>query len=179
MSDSEELSPFLRKIAMALSPSIFWFGRVFLKWNRLEHIQLIPLGTPIADVITTYGDPIESTLHEDLEGAMCYTFQPSAFHEVIITEWKGVACSIVYWSSHSAPIPDLKHVLSQYVGDSEWNDTEPGYWYFRKDGAVRLWCSVAPAIGVATTQYLELSGEAKRTKQTKDANKSEMATPRK
>lgn len=170
MTDQAERIPLYLKVLGRIAPGILWFGRVFLKWNRLDHIDLIPLETPMEQVIEESGEPIETEPNEKFPESIRYTFNASPFHEAVICEWRGKACSITYWSSHSAPIPDLKHMLKKYRGDSLWNDTEPGYWYFREDGKVRLWCSVAPAIGVATTEYLKASSDAERALNSTKAN---------
>lgn len=171
MSDTSEPSPLFVKTVQALAPAILWFGRTFLRWNRLEKIERVELESPISKVIEFYGDPIESKQHEDLEASVIHTFSVGPFHEAVISEWNGKACSITYWSAHAAPLQDLKCMLETYGGEVGWNDTEPGYWYFRKDGRVRLWCSGVPAIGVATTEYLIAAGDAKRAKQEESENR--------
>jgi hypothetical protein len=167
MKSSDEPSPLFMlflKTVQTFAPAIVWFGRTFLRWDRLSHIDLVELETPISDVIELYGEPVESEPDEDFTEATCHTFSIGLFHEAVISEWKGKACSITYWSAYSAPTPDLKHMLKIYGKSIGWNDVETGYWYFRKDDEVRLWCSAAPAIGVATTQYLKMAGDAKSAK---------------
>jgi hypothetical protein len=173
MSSSDEPSPLFVKTVQAFAPAILWIGRTFLRWNRLDHIDMVELETPISDVIELYGEPVESKPDEDFTEATCHTFSAGPFHEAVISEWNGKACSITYWSAYSAPTPDLKHMLETYGKGIGWNDVETGYWYFRKDDGVRLWCSAIPAIGVATTQYLKTAGAAKRAKQ--ERNEGEQA----
>jgi hypothetical protein len=165
MSETSEPSPLFVRTVRAFAPAILWFGRTFLRLNRLEKIERVELEAPISKAIELYGDPTESKPHADLDGATTYTFSVVPFHEAVITEWKGKACSITYWSAYSAPLADLKCMLGTYGKDVGWHDTEPGYWYFRKDGLVRLWCSGVPAIGVATTEFLIAAGDAKRAKE--------------
>jgi hypothetical protein len=55
-------------------------------------------------------------------------------------------------------------MLEQYKGDSRWHVLEEGYWYQREDGKLKLWCSAAPAIGVAYTEFLSASAELKKAR---------------
>ena len=164
MTDTKKPSSLLLKMIHAFAPVILWFGRMFLQWNRLNHIKRVKLKTPISDVIELYGEPSESTSNEDFPGVTTHTFHPGPFHEAVICEWQGKACSITFWSAYAAPTPDLKCMLETYGDGIGWKVAETGYWYFRKDDNVRLWCSAIPAIGVATTEYLKAKGEAKRAK---------------
>lgn len=119
--------------------------------------------------------PLESKEDEDFAEATIHTFSIRPFHEVVISEWNGKACSITYWSAYAAPNPDLKCMLETYGKGIGWNDVETGYWYFRKDDKVRLWCSVVPAIGVATTEYLNAAGDAKRAKREQTESEQDVA----
>ncbi len=162
MSETGEPSPLFVKTVQAVAPAILWFGRTFLRWNRLDRIQRLGLEALIADAFEVYGEPTESKPNADFPEATTYTFHPGPFHEVVISEWRGRACSITFWSAHAAPTPDLNCMLETYGQGIGWKDVETGYWYFRSDDKVRLWCSAAPAIGVATSEYLKAEGEAKR-----------------
>jgi len=158
MSDTKELSPLLVKSIQFAAPAVLWFGRHFLKWNRLEHIDRIQLGVTIQDVAAAYGASIESNEDDEFTEAIVHTFSVGPFHEGVICEWKGQIHSITYWSKYSAPAPDLECMLDTYGQGIGWNVIEAGYWYFRKDNKIRLWCSAAPAIGVATAEFLEAKG---------------------
>jgi hypothetical protein len=59
-------------------------------------------------------------------------------------------------------LADLKCMLETYGEEVGWDNTEAGYWYFRKDGRVRIWCSAMPANGVATTEFLNAESDAKK-----------------
>ena len=141
------------KILRATAPWILWFGWHVLKWNRLENIDLIDLDTPIDEVISVYGDPIESEPVEEFPEAVQHTFSAGPLHEAVVVEWNGKVGLITYWSAHADPNRDLKCMLAKYGKKIGWDEVEQGYLCIRKDGKVRLWCSVAPAIGVATVEY--------------------------
>jgi hypothetical protein len=74
-------------------------------------------------------------------------------------EWHSLAR---FLSVKSDPARDLTYVLTQYKGDSTWSVMEEGYWYQRSDGAIRLWCSAVPVIGVAYVKFLEAEAAYKR-----------------
>ena len=167
------MNPLLVKTIQACAPAILWLGRVIFRWNRLDRIELVELEAPIADVIKLYGEPLESKPDEHFAEVTTHTFSASPYHEVVISEWKGKACSITYWSAHAAPNADLKCMGDFYGKDVGWDEAERGYWYFRKDNKVRLWCSAVPAIGVATTEYLIAAGDAKRAKEEQAAGVAE------
>jgi len=167
MSDSEEPNPLLVRTIQFFLPVILWFGRHFLRWNRLSHIELIRLETPIEDVYESYGEPIESKQDDGFPEATMHTFSVDPFHEAVIVEWKGKAHSITYWSEHSSPTPDLECMLKTYRNKSGWKEAERGYWYFSNDLNIKLWYSAAPAIGVATSDYLSTAGEARQLKNEK------------
>jgi len=162
MSEAKAPSSILEKTVQIFAPVILWFGRTCLQWNRLDHIKRVELESLITDVIDIYGEPIESNPTEDFPEATTHTFQPGLYHEAVICEWRGKACSITYWSSHASPTQDLKCMFETYGKGIGWREVETGYWYFRKDDKVRLWCSAIPAIGVATTEYMEAKGQAKK-----------------
>lgn len=160
-SDTDRLQQALEKIIVFTAPFSFWFGCRFLGWGRLQNVQTIKLDAPIETVINTYGPPIESEPTEDYPGAITHTFHAGNFHKAVVNEVEGKARLITYWSNHASPIPDLKFMFDTYGEGIGWREVERGYWYWRQDDKVRLWCSVAPAIGVATSDYFE----AKRIQQ--------------
>jgi hypothetical protein len=154
------MSLFARILLRLISSPVLWFARRVLKYNRLEKLTLIDLGAPIADAITLYDDPIDSEPVAEFLEATRHKFAAGAFHEAVIVEWKGRVCLIVYWSDYADPNRDLKCMLDKYGEGIGWDLVEEGYLCFRKDGNVRLWCSAAPAIGVATTEYFVASNRA-------------------
>lgn len=168
MSEQELPPPSGAKTLRAFAPVILWFGRSFLGWNRLDHITRVDLGCTISEVVEFYDDPIKSGPDEDFPEAKQYTFQVGAFHEAVISEWNGKVCSITYWSSHAAPTPDLRCMFETYGQGVGWNEIGAGYWYYRKDEKVRLWCSAIPAIGVATAEFLEAKADAKKQAREKE-----------
>jgi hypothetical protein len=134
---------------------VLWFGKTFLGWSRLKSIDLINLGTSMADVTALYGEADESEPDKYLSDATTHTFSIGPFHEAVIVEWKGRVCWITYWSPYGDRNQDLKCMLTKYGGDVGWNELEPGYVCVRKDGRVWLRCSAAPAISVETAEYLD------------------------
>ncbi len=138
-----------------LARPILWFGRCFLGWARLEAIDHLELGASIEEVIALYGQPVESSASEEIAKATSYTFAVGLFHEVVLTAIDGKVVQLTYWSQYAAPIHDLRWMLETYGKGIGWNEVERGYWYWRKDGRVRLWCSGIPAIGVGTKEYFE------------------------
>lgn len=164
MSDNDALSPFVVKVLQTLAPPILWFGRNFLGWNKLDHVELVALGTPIEEVIKLYGEPLESKKDEDFDEATIHTFSAGPFHEAVISEWQGKAWSITYWSAYSSPAADLQCMLKFFGEGIGWDNVETGYWFFRNDNKVRLWCSAVPAIGVATVDYMYAESDAKNAK---------------
>ena len=160
MKDGNRLSPFVAKILRIAAPCILWFGRHFLKWNRLENIDLIDLDLPISEVIAAYGDPIHSEPDEEFPEAISHTFLAGPFHEAVVVQWNGKVCLVTYWSAHPDPNRDVKCMLQKYGQGIGWEEVEKGFLCVRKDGKVRLWCSVAPAIGVATTEYFDAKNKA-------------------
>jgi len=141
-------------IAILVIP-IMWFGRVFLKWNRLEKLEMVKLLVPFEDAVALYGEPDDREPSEKNPDATVYTFSASLFHEVSVTAWKGVIHSVTYWSSHASPAQDLACVMERYSQGQNWHPLTEGYLYQREDGRRRLWCSAMPAIGVATTEFLD------------------------
>jgi hypothetical protein len=130
--------------------------------HRLETISLLPLGCTIAYAVALYGQPISSEPTEETSDITLHVFIAGPYHEVRVWEWNGAIQSVVYFSVKSDPSRDLKCVLTHYQGDSTWNVMEPGYWYQRADGTVRLWCSAAPVIGVGHVKFLEAEAAYKR-----------------
>jgi hypothetical protein len=139
----------------------FWAGRVFRGDHRLEKLELVPLLVPIADAISLYGEAVESKASAEFPESTEYSFEATAYHGVVIYEWKGLIHSITYWSAYADPGRDLVHMLKQYGGGQQWNVLTEGYLSQRADGKVRLWCSAVPAIGVGTADFLAAQGAAK------------------
>ncbi len=52
-------------------------------------------------------------------------------------------------------------MLTSYSDSIEWQVMEKGYWYQRKDGKIRLWCSAIPAVGVGFVDFLRVESELK------------------
>lgn len=129
--------------------------------HRLESLPILALGSKVAEAIKLYGEPLKSEPSEDSPEITQYTFATGSYHEVVASEWKGIIQSITYWSAKADPGRDLKFMLNAYRGSSDWDVMEEGYWYQRKDGAVRLWCSAIPAIGVAYIEFLRAKTELK------------------
>src|SRR5262249_42742706 len=82
-----------------------------------------------------------------------HIFSASAHHQVVALEYKDRIQSITYWSERADPARDLQFVLDSYRGGSKWRLVEEGYLYCREDGVARLWCSAAPAIGIAYADF--------------------------
>lgn len=134
----------------------YFYGR-----HRLESISIIALGSKVAEATKLYGEPIMSEPSEDSPEVMQHTFAVGNYHEVVASEWKGIIQSITYWSVKSDPARDLEFMLNAYRGASDWSVMEEGYWYQRKDGVIRLWCSAIPAIGVAYIEFLRAKADLK------------------
>lgn len=129
--------------------------------HRLETIEKLPLGSSLGDAVALYGEPIETKSDEDSPEITQHTFAAGDYHEVIASEWKDTIQSITYWSLKADPGRDLDCMLDAYSGSSEWQIMEEGYWYQRKDGVIRLWCSAIPAIGVGFIDFLGARSEHK------------------
>lgn len=142
---------------------ILWFGRRFLGWGRLESIDLVNLGAALADVVALYDEPVESEPDENLSDAIVHTFNASPFHQAVIVEWNSKVCWITYWTPFGDPNRDLRCMLKKYGEGVGWNELEPGYVCVRNDGKVWLRCSVAPAISVERTEYLDAKRAASAT----------------
>lgn len=131
--------------------------------HRLESLTTLALGSKIDEAIKLYEEPLKSELSEDSPEITDYTFSAGDYHKVVLSEWKGVIQSVTYWSAKADPVRDLRFMLNAYRGDSDWNVMEEGYWYQRKDGVVRLWCSAVPAIGVAYVDFFSCKADLKTT----------------
>jgi hypothetical protein len=153
-------SRFLQACLRPFVPANLWFGRHILKWNRLESIDLIELGAPLADAVAAYGDPDETTPDEKVAGAMVHRFSAGPFHDAVIVEWKEKISRITYWSAFPDPNRDLKCLLLKYGQNIGWNEVETGYLCIREDGKVWLWCSVAPALTVETDEFINAKRDA-------------------
>lgn len=118
---------------------------------------MLDLGVPIQDVFEFWGDPVETKEVKGLPDATQHTIFIGEFHEVVATEWKGVAHSFFYWSQHSYPGPDLKCVANRYSEGQEWSSWSNGYSYLRADRKLWIHCSFLPAVGVLTAEYREMT----------------------
>jgi hypothetical protein len=152
--DSANVSWLWKKCLRVIVVVVLWIGRHFLKWNRLEKIDLVDLEAPIEDAVSLYGDPIKSEPDERVAGAIVHTFSAPPFHEVVVVEFNRRVHLITYWSVYPDPNRDLKCMLTEYGKGIGWNELEPGYLCVRKDEKVWLRCSVAPALCVETVEYL-------------------------
>lgn len=123
---------------------------------------MVGLRAPISEAIALYGEPLESKARDDFPDATEYLFRASQYHEAVIYEWKGRIHSITYWSSHPDPVRDLRCMFERFGEGRQWQALTEGYLYMRDDARVRLWCSAAPGIGVATDQYLDAEREEKK-----------------
>jgi hypothetical protein len=130
--------------------------------HRLEAVKWLPLGSSVDDAIELYGPPIEVGPSEETADVKQLTFAVGAYHDAILLEWKQTIQSITYWSLKSDPARDLRSMLDRYGGGHDWRVIEEGYWYQRNDDLVRLWCSAAPAIGVAFVEFLGAMADYKR-----------------
>lgn len=146
----------------ALGRTIVWMGRVFGGYNRLEKLKMVQLQDPIAGAISLYGPPLESEAAEDFPEATEHTFDAGPYHEAVIYEWNNRIHSITYWSTHPDPANDLAYMLKRFGEGHEWRVLTEGYSYQRADGKVRLWCSAAPGIGVATSEYQDAMATFRR-----------------
>lgn len=153
MSGDAKLPVWIAWPVILVAKSVLLFGRFVLKWNRLEKVRLIPLDTPLSRVLAIYGEPFDVQPTEDFPGSTTYCFSASPFHQAVISEIDAKSSCVTYWSAHASPKADLKCMLEKYGEGIGWNVIETGYLCCRKDGKVRLWCSIAPAIGVATEEY--------------------------
>jgi len=129
--------------------------------HRLESLTALALGSSLAEAIKLYGHPLKSEPSEDSPEIIQHTFAVGNYHEVVASEWNGMIQSITYWSVRCDPARDLKFMLNAYRDSNDWNVMEDGYWYQRKDGTIRLWCSAIPAIGVAFVEFLRAKGNLK------------------
>ena len=148
-------SPFYVKCLRVVARCVFWFGRHFLKWNRLEKVELIDLDAPIDDAVSMYGDPIDSEPDETVPDAIEHVFYVGPFHKATVVEWKGRVCLVSYWSAYADPDRDLKCMLDKYGNNIGWEVLEPGYLCIRRDRKVLLRCSVAPILCVETMDYFD------------------------
>lgn len=129
--------------------------------HRLQTIEKLPLGSSLGEAIALYGDPIETEPDDDAPQITTHTFAVGDYHEVVASEWKTTIQSITYWSLKADPGRDLDCMLSAYGESSGWQVMDKGYWYQRKDGVIRLWCSAIPVIGVAFVDFLREKSELK------------------
>jgi hypothetical protein len=127
--------------------------------HRLDAIQLLPLGSNLNEAVALYGEPLKSEPLEETTEISVHTFQIGKYHQAVAMEWQERTQSITYWSAKSDPSRDLRCMLESYKDDSRWTVLEEGYWYQREDGMLKLWCSVAPVIGVAYSDFLSTKAD--------------------
>lgn len=70
--------------------------------------------------------------------------------------------AIVYFSANGEPALDLKTIRDAFGEQQNWTVINEGYNYRRADGKVQLWCSIMPAIGVGTEEYMQTKAHYKR-----------------
>jgi hypothetical protein len=127
--------------------------------HRLETVQMLPLGASLDDAIRLYGQPIKREASKETSDITECLFSVGPYHEAVVLEWKGTVQSITYWSEKANPIHDLRTMFERYKESSHWRVMEEGYWYQRADDVVRLWCSAAPAIGIAFIEFLKAKAD--------------------
>lgn len=160
-------------IFVGATAGLWW--RAYTSRTELTEIAMIPLLATIESAFATYGNPVETHPDEDHSESTIYSFEPDAIHKVVIAEWRGLVHSVTYWSQCSHPDGDLRYVLRQYAEGKKWRLIEKGYLFYRKDGDRRLWCSVAPAIGVGTMEHMRAKSEDRRAEQSHPEATSETA----
>jgi hypothetical protein len=138
------------------------FGRRNMKEENeselmmLERVAMLDLEAPISRAFQLYGDPVETGQAEELPTAKQFTFFAGDYHDAVVCEWNGNIHSITYWSREPDPDRDLAWMFQYYGQGHDWRAWgEPGYLYIRDDQMRWLWCSAAPAIGVATKSYVD------------------------
>ena len=67
-----------------------------------------------------------------------------------------------YFSAKGDPELDLKTIRDTYGNQQNWTTINEGYSYRRADKKVQLWCSVMPAIGVGTEEFMQAKANYKR-----------------
>lgn len=144
-----------------LGRAILWFGRVFAGYNRLEKLDMVKLRAPIQEAVELYGPALESKMFDEFSEATEHVFDAGPYHEAVIYEWNGLIHSITYWSTHADPNRDLCCMFERFGEGHKWRPLSEGYLYVRDDSQVRLWCSAAPGIGVATVEYLDAKSDFK------------------
>lgn len=121
----------------------------------LKSIKMVQLGEPVDLLEKEYGITEESEESEEYEDVMVHYFQPGEKIAVVASVWRGKVHSATYWhvDENSDPDAELKHVAMAYSNGKEWDELEPGYLYWTKDGKYQLRCSAVPAITVETIEF--------------------------
>ncbi|MCC6125372.1 MAG: hypothetical protein IT426_10445 [Pirellulales bacterium] len=135
---------------------------------RLETAEMLPLGSSVRDTIKLYGPPLAKEASEETEEITRYTFAVGDYHMAIAYEWHERIQSIIYESEKADPTRDILCMFNRYGEGIRWKVIEEGYWYLREDGKVKLWCSVAPVIGVGYVEFLAAMQEYKKAKSLKE-----------
>lgn len=150
-----------------LGAFILWFFRVVFKADRLEHLELAPMGAPLSTLTDLYGTPLEREPSDEAEDCTMFKFE-KPYHGVIAEVLDGKTVMISYWSTHGDPARDLKHAMDVYGEGRTWRVLTQGYSYIREDDELILNCSAIPAIGVTSADYREAcrrKSDAKRTEE--------------
>ena len=134
---------------------IVWVLKTVFRLDRLQEVELLPMGASLDDAIRLYDEPTEQEPDDEYPGATRYSFDAGLFHEVSVLIWKDKVHLVTYWSQRGFP-GDLKYIMDGYSDNQKWNTMTAGYQYRRSDGALRLWCSAMPAIGVGTQEILSI-----------------------
>ena len=130
--------------------------------TTLESLQLLELEASLEAAKELYGDPSQAAPDDDFPEATTLVFAPDELHELVVTSWKGQVHQVVYWFADPSPDDDILHIGKFYGAGKGWDELNPGYLYYRKDGEIRLWCSALPAIGVGTNEYFAAESAWKR-----------------
>lgn len=152
------------------------YYRHILHRNRLQKVRMVDIGAPISVALSLYGEPVERCVNKDFPEACQFTFSAGVFHDVVLSEWRQRIQSIAYWSKYPDPSRDLTWMFHYYGEGHKWRAWgEPGYSYKREDGLRWLWCSAAPVIGIATSEYMDAEREYKRRVRAEQNDRGKLA----
>jgi hypothetical protein len=133
---------------------LLWYYRVILKANRLDALDMVELGCPLAKVISLYeAPPKASEPLEEFPEATRHEFHAGPYHLLGVVEWRERIVSVTYESLFPEPNRDLRCALVAYGEGIGWREIERGYLCIRKDEEVRLWCSAFPVITVENEEF--------------------------
>lgn len=155
-----------------------WLTRFVLRRHRLSAIPLVQLGSTISEIPSEYGSATRVEVDEDFDQATVHTYDVGDYHEAVLTEWQGRIHQAAYFSQYPEPGPDLNHMMEFYGEGHRWTPLEHGYLYRRNDDDRTLWCSAAPAIGLATTAFRNAKqGRAEGDEEASDEPEREPVAP--